>query len=340
MDCTGKEPLYSQIASILRHDIHSGNILPGEQLPSEHVLMKIHGVSRMTVRSAINALVVEGLVEKHHGKGSFCTGVHHKKKIDVLLNMSDHYFMSYYLRSISAVLGQNHAELIAGNTRDSNPEIIRQLEQIALRGSDGIILQGCPKADWDKTAFSAACEKLKEQNIPLIVIDYAYPLDAVCCASMDEVMIGSLAADHLWCKGHRQVAAIHLEDDGLSKKRLEGLSRSSLSLHLIPYCKQLQQCIRSATATGVTAFFCFNDTIAQECIDFLKEDNYAVPRDLSVISVDDTILAKVFSITSVAHAKEHIGEYAARQILSATPVSKVFNPVLVDRNSVKDLHAI
>ncbi|MBE3557712.1 MAG: GntR family transcriptional regulator [Ktedonobacteraceae bacterium] len=47
------------------------NYKPGDMLPTEPELEKMFGVSRMTVRLAMDALVEEGLVIKRQGRGTF-----------------------------------------------------------------------------------------------------------------------------------------------------------------------------------------------------------------------------------------------------------------------------
>jgi GntR family transcriptional regulator len=44
---------------------------PGDRLPGERELAARWGVARMTVRHALDALVVEGLVERRHGSGTY-----------------------------------------------------------------------------------------------------------------------------------------------------------------------------------------------------------------------------------------------------------------------------
>ena len=63
--------LYAQIKESLRKDIAAGRLAPLDQLPSESELMAEFGVSRITVRQALSDLQTEGLIYKHHGKGSF-----------------------------------------------------------------------------------------------------------------------------------------------------------------------------------------------------------------------------------------------------------------------------
>lgn len=62
-------PLYEQLAAVLRAQIASGEIT--DMLPSESYLQQQHGVSRGTVRRAIEILVDEGLVFTIRARGTF-----------------------------------------------------------------------------------------------------------------------------------------------------------------------------------------------------------------------------------------------------------------------------
>lgn len=63
--------LYQQVADSLRKQIQSGAVPPGSRLPSEKVLAQQLGVSRPTVREAMIALEIAGLVEIRTGSGSY-----------------------------------------------------------------------------------------------------------------------------------------------------------------------------------------------------------------------------------------------------------------------------
>ena len=65
------QPLYVQIKDTLRERILNGTYAPHSQMPSEHELCALFGVSRITVRQALGDLQKEGLVFKLHGKGTF-----------------------------------------------------------------------------------------------------------------------------------------------------------------------------------------------------------------------------------------------------------------------------
>lgn len=63
-------PLYLQIAQQLRQGIYRDHYQAGHMLPSEGVLMERLGVSRETIRSALEVLRKEGIVETRRGAGT------------------------------------------------------------------------------------------------------------------------------------------------------------------------------------------------------------------------------------------------------------------------------
>ncbi len=60
---------YAQIAEDLRERIAAGEYAPGAHLPSEPELGEAYGVSRITIRSAFDALRDEGVLTSARGKG-------------------------------------------------------------------------------------------------------------------------------------------------------------------------------------------------------------------------------------------------------------------------------
>jgi GntR family transcriptional regulator len=67
----GPMPLYHQLKQVLQSDIERGVYKPGERLPSEPELTRQYGVSRITVRQALDELEAEGRVVRRHGKGTY-----------------------------------------------------------------------------------------------------------------------------------------------------------------------------------------------------------------------------------------------------------------------------
>lgn len=63
--------LQDQVKQRLHAAIADGSYRPGDKLPSETELIGAFGVSRVTVRAALAALVDEGVLIKRQGKGTF-----------------------------------------------------------------------------------------------------------------------------------------------------------------------------------------------------------------------------------------------------------------------------
>lgn len=66
-----KAPVSEEAFEQIRQLIAGGQIKVGDQLPSEHQLGDMLGISRTTVRAALIALQTEGYIEIKRGKGAF-----------------------------------------------------------------------------------------------------------------------------------------------------------------------------------------------------------------------------------------------------------------------------
>lgn len=79
-------PAYFQLAEDLKEKILSGELKPGDALPTETQLGEQYGISKMTVRNGLRLLVEEGLIESFRGKGSF---VSRPNMNELILKLSD-----------------------------------------------------------------------------------------------------------------------------------------------------------------------------------------------------------------------------------------------------------
>jgi DNA-binding GntR family transcriptional regulator len=90
-----KLPEYRKLYILLRDNIRKGVYKEGELLPSENELSAEHGLTRVTVRHALESLVNEGYIKKHQGKGSIITSP--SKEIGILS-----------IRGTTSAVGQKH----------------------------------------------------------------------------------------------------------------------------------------------------------------------------------------------------------------------------------------
>lgn len=66
-----QKPMYRQIADTLREQISSGELKPGDALPTESALQEMFSVSRVTIRQALKRLTEEQIIESIQGSGSY-----------------------------------------------------------------------------------------------------------------------------------------------------------------------------------------------------------------------------------------------------------------------------
>jgi GntR family transcriptional regulator, transcriptional repressor for pyruvate dehydrogenase complex len=68
-----KRSLGQQVVSRVLELVRTGNLRPGDRLPPERELIEIFRISRPSLREALRALSILGVIESRHGGGAFVT---------------------------------------------------------------------------------------------------------------------------------------------------------------------------------------------------------------------------------------------------------------------------
>lgn len=71
VDDTGAGPLYLQLQRRIAEAIATGRLAPGNSLPAERDMATMTGLSRVTVRKAVQALVAGGQLVQRRGSGTY-----------------------------------------------------------------------------------------------------------------------------------------------------------------------------------------------------------------------------------------------------------------------------
>jgi GntR family transcriptional regulator len=96
-------PLYCQLRAVILERIENGEFKPNDPIPSEAELTRQYGLSRTTVRQAINELVREGHIYRLQGKGTFVSRPKMQHGLRKLTSFSED-MLSRGLRPASQVL--------------------------------------------------------------------------------------------------------------------------------------------------------------------------------------------------------------------------------------------
>ncbi|TKC16351.1 GntR family transcriptional regulator [Robertmurraya kyonggiensis] len=116
------QPLYQQVADQIRE--HIQNNIWTDKIPTENDLCNQFGVSRITVRRAVQDLCDEGLIEKRHGLGMF-------------VGKNDYKLLGSVLKD--RLFDKKHIEhKLLQVSRDKNPSIFIK-EMLKLNSEDKMI---------------------------------------------------------------------------------------------------------------------------------------------------------------------------------------------------------
>jgi GntR family transcriptional regulator, hexuronate regulon transcriptional repressor len=195
---SGHNRLYQELARTLIGELASGKYVVGDRLPAERELSTAHEVSRPTVREAVIALEVQGLVEVRVGSGAYV------KRLPGKGDIPGFNVTAFELTEARLLFEGESAALAAAQISDAElAEIEALVEDIARENQDP---KGTDKADrafhlaiaratrngavydaietlWDLRANSPESallhEKARSANIKPVVEEHTAVLDAL-----------------------------------------------------------------------------------------------------------------------------------------------------------------
>jgi GntR family transcriptional regulator len=116
-------PLYHRLYVILRERIVNGDYRAGHVLPSEADLMASFGVSRITVKRALDDLAKDGLVERSRGRGTTVTQAGASLRVGSPISAS----IDGLLTSLSVIGQGTSVEIDAFEYQPASPYVAEQL---------------------------------------------------------------------------------------------------------------------------------------------------------------------------------------------------------------------
>jgi len=354
------EPKYQFVAESLRRDIATGRYRDGDALLTEAELKQKFGVSRQTIRQAISLLENDGLVIRRRGSGTYVN--HGARKhggvlsVGVITTYITDYIFPSIVRGVESALSAESCIMSLSATYNRTDHERSLLQRILESPLDGLIVEGT------KTALpnpnTPLYERLWERNIPVVFINGYYPqLPNAVYVVTDDMQGGRMAAAYLADKGFTRIGGLFKSDDMQGHLRYQGysaeLQERGLRVRDETVCwfttENKRRFLRDETSadflqslqTDVEAVVCYNDEIALELLDVLSEKHINVPRDVSIVSFDNSAYAAVChpKLTTLSHPKDEFGRVAAEKLLNMMAGKKETSAVLpwkmIERNSVR-----
>ncbi len=113
LDTEIHKPLYLQVKDNIKELIREDKYKNGKALPSENTLVKNFGVSRHTIRKAMDSLVSSGLLIREQGKGTFLNP--HMNKISTTLSCWESFTEEMEAKGKKFLYREDRVEVINNN---------------------------------------------------------------------------------------------------------------------------------------------------------------------------------------------------------------------------------
>jgi GntR family transcriptional regulator len=143
MSTNGQPPAYKRIQNVIRKQIESAQLKPGDSVASERELARTHDVSLMTARHALAGLEHEGLVERRRGAGTFVAApkIQFNKLMSYTEHMSSRGLTPRSRVLVSRIVDQD-PEIAARLGLPSNSALLK-IERLRLTGDEPFALETC-----------------------------------------------------------------------------------------------------------------------------------------------------------------------------------------------------
>lgn len=358
----GELSKYQQVIEWVRKRMQNGELSAGDRLESENELSAFFGISRQTIRHALELLVQEGVLERRQGSGTYIKDtkaseekLELSKTVTIVSTYVDGYIFPRILQAMVRELekgGYGVQIMFTNNRLETERHLLLRLLEEKSRNPLIIepVMSGMPNPN------IKYYRRLKERGIPILFFHSYYPELDIPHVSLNDEMAGRVATEYLIRHGHTKIGGIFKSDDGQGHRRYKGylkaLLHAGIEIEESRICWIDTQDVQSFSniypkvrkrLKDCTACVCYNDEVAHELTEAQKVETRLEPEGISLISVDNSELARLNSIplTSVTHPMEALGQKAAEGIfkLIENPNANVtyeFPVNIVERESVSE----
>lgn len=270
----------------------------------------------------------------------------------IVPNIESRFFSSLARRLELGCRRRGYA-LIITNSDDSSTNDAELVRLLVNRGADGLLVVPSSASGADGTLARA----LASLPVPYVLVDRL--VEGLSCdrVSFNNERGGYIACRYLLDAGHRRVACIVNRSSNTGRERLAGYERAlrergiepdpALELDSAYYIPDAYAASAALLETDATAVFASSDNIALGLLRRLYERGLRVPRDLSVVSYDNSAADVLFepALTSVEQNVDELSSAALdllfRRISErgsgelGEPEGLVLDPRLVIKESVR-----
>lgn len=306
---------------------------------SQEVRTRIQGLAK-SMGYTPNALA-QGLISRHTNSIGL-----------VITTISDPFFVDILNGVDDVAQDANISVFLATSNNDPDREI-NIIETLNRRRVDGVIVAA-------SRISREYAQRLKQVHIPVVMINNQAEGGSQNLHSIgiDDYFGGRLAMQHLLDLGHRRIGYLGVTNRPASNARRLRAYQDALDERAIPrrdawVCTyetsdkaDLQSDLKAGECLvprlveeGITAIFCYDDTVGVGAILACRKLGMDIPRQLSVVGFDDNELCEIVTpaLTTVSQPKYQMGQTAMHMLLASIRGESVSDqtvkPTLVIRQS-------
>ncbi len=238
-------PLYAQVSGYLRDKISSGELRPGDAIPSQHDLGLLCSVSQITVRRAISELVGEGMLVCVPGSGTYVSDAPNILA-ETLITEGEPAEAALGLNvgevfSRVNVVGLSHVRGLADGIRDAldDPPFIHYYELPFSAPNAPELAERVPLHSLDGLLLHSPCNlelimRCRRERKPYVLMYNDISDGFSHCVSVDYVSGMLDCVGHLLSRSRRKIALVATAPERYSSGRLVHGFDIALKFHGLP----------------------------------------------------------------------------------------------------------
>ena len=330
---------HETILSTLREAIVSGQYTEGERLPPEGELVEQFGASRPTIARAMRELQAAGLVERKVGSGTYVrrpAGGSRRLFGLLIPGLGETEIFEPICGQIAKEARRNNDGLLwghfsrAGDGDNRHQQIRETFRHYVQENISGLFVSLDHPPDEDalsRTILSAA----EDARIPMVLLDRdvaRYPeRSRHDLVGIDNRRAGHRVTAHLIGLGCKRVDFLINSHPGPNADiRVAGYRDALLAAGIAPRDEWVhggrpedpEFAAELVRKRGADAIVCVNDATAARLMRSLDGLSIRVPRDVRIVSFDDTRLAEMLTVplTTLHQPCQAIGTAAYRMMMT------------------------
>lgn len=319
---------------------------------------QLSGVSKSTVSQYINnryeymsldtkKKIEQAIKELNYRPNTIARSLKQKTTftIGVIVSNILHNFSTQVIRAIEDICHEQDFHVIVCNADDKPEKEMKYIQMLRDKQVDGLIV-------FPTGGNIELYEELEAMKFPVVFLDRLLPSVSIPAVLLDNEKAVKLAVEHLTGRGYKSILLVtnainhvyprkirvdaflnYAKEIGMKESNTHVLSRPLEEIQF-----ELKQLLKQEKIDAIIAG---NDLALFEVFHVLHDENYQIPSDVALISIDDTTFSTFIKpeLTAIAQPAFEMGAKAANTLLdlihqkSSTSEISYFEPQLIVRGT-------